>query len=125
MKARRHGWTRNDALSKTAAVYKHVSGWQVLHCGHMTALWPFYLAAPDGRSLVAPHGRGFQKLIEAQVAVERTVNGESMGLVDITNRHSTGGGTGLLRGRRIPTRESVRVKESVARARKPAGGARV
>lgn len=93
----RVGWTRNDARSKTAAVYTHTSGWRVVHCGHPTALWPYYLLSPEGLELVASNGHGFRLLVDAQVAVERFLNGERIRFVDITGRHSTTAGTGLLR----------------------------
>jgi hypothetical protein len=47
----------------------------VLHCGHPTALWPYYGLKPDGRMILAPNGRGFRFLkdaLSATAAVART-----------------------------------------------------
>lgn len=68
----RAGWTR---LSPRGAMtccghFRHTSGWEILHCGHPTANWPYYLVAPDGRKYVAPHGHGFRLLADAMQMVE-------------------------------------------------------
>lgn len=46
------GWTRVDPkpwTSKLTAVWQHVLGWSLHHCGHPTALWPWALYDPKGR----------------------------------------------------------------------------
>jgi hypothetical protein len=60
-------WTRSGAVH---AGYWHldIGGW-VHHCGHPTALWPYYGETRHGRSIVAPSGRGFRLLLDAQIAV--------------------------------------------------------
>lgn len=63
----RPGWTK---VSKF--IWQHASGWQVQDCGHPTANWPYTCAHRDGRTLVTPSGRGFQRLAEAQAACEGT-----------------------------------------------------
>jgi hypothetical protein len=47
-----------------------VAGYRVRHCGHPTALWPYYGQTPRTDLLTAPNGRGFQTLNQAQAAVE-------------------------------------------------------
>lgn len=39
------GWTRVDPRPwrKTTARWLHVDGWEIQHCGHPTALWPWAL----------------------------------------------------------------------------------
>lgn len=54
------------------AVYEHpYSGWRVCHCGHATALWPYYLTDPaePTRFIVSHNNRGFQNLEAAKAAV--------------------------------------------------------
>jgi len=47
------------------------SGWQIHHCRHPTANFPYYILTPDGRRVVNPrNGRGFQRLHLAQEHVE-------------------------------------------------------
>lgn len=42
------------------ATHAHASGWQIHHCGHPTANWPYYLTAPGGSEMIMSHnGRGF------------------------------------------------------------------
>lgn len=43
---------------------------QVRHCGHPTALWPWYGLRPDGSMILAPNGRAFQFLQDAKAATE-------------------------------------------------------
>jgi hypothetical protein len=52
-------WTRVDGGScKTSAVYLHApTGSELRHCGHPTALRPFYFLAGDG---VAPNNEKFK-----------------------------------------------------------------
>lgn len=74
----RPGWekVRWSPMGKGGA-WNHVSGWQVQHCGHQTANWPYTCAHADGRTLVAPSGRGFRRLADAQVAVESLEGGRA------------------------------------------------
>lgn len=42
-------------------VLEHPSGWRITHCGHATAMWPYYLTAPRGTACIVSHnGRGFK-----------------------------------------------------------------
>jgi hypothetical protein len=38
------------------------TGWQIHHCGHPTANFPYYILDADGRRILAANGRGFQRL---------------------------------------------------------------
>ena len=67
--AQRKGWQR--IRGGTAGVWRHESGWQVHHCGHPTALWPYYGVPPGGGPmLLAANGHGFSRLVLAQEACE-------------------------------------------------------
>jgi hypothetical protein len=51
------------SLGKIDTVHIHKpTGWTVRHCGHPTANFPYYIETPDGRRVLAPNGRGFQRL---------------------------------------------------------------
>ena len=69
----RKGWTR--LRGGCAGVWQHTSGWLVRHCGHPTALWPYYGISPSGEMFLAPNGHGFRRLALAQKAVEMSVAG--------------------------------------------------
>jgi hypothetical protein len=66
----RDGWERLSG--GTGGKWRHLaSGWIVRHCGHPTALWPYYGLPPGGgHLLIAPNGRAFRLLAQAQQAVE-------------------------------------------------------
>ena len=50
------------------------SGWWVLHCGHPTALYPYYAETPEGKMILHPQTkRGFTLLVDAQAHVESLV----------------------------------------------------
>jgi len=79
----RKGWER--LRGGTGGVWRHIaSGWIVRHCGHPTALWPYYGKRPgSGESrdelLLSGGwglGRAFQTLKRAQEAVERELDRE-------------------------------------------------
>jgi len=63
----RQGWERlTPPGEKLHARWRHVSGWQVVHCGHPTANWPWFIEAPDeGTRYVSPGGRGFMDRLDA------------------------------------------------------------
>ncbi len=57
------------------AVWEHASGWQLIHCGHPTANFPWYGVSPDGRErLIHPNGMAFRLLRDAKAAVEARVD---------------------------------------------------
>ncbi len=62
---------------KCRAHWRHRSGWEIRHCGHPTANWPYYAidpAYPD-RTTVTHNGKGFRTLRAAQAAVEAILAG--------------------------------------------------
>lgn len=68
-------WVRHaGAFGKLDTVHVHTrSGWQVRHCGHPTANFPYLIVTSDGEQLVNPvNGRGFQRLELAKEFVEST-----------------------------------------------------
>lgn len=77
-------WHRIPGISggTTGVRHQHLvngkpSGWVVIHCGHPTALWPYYIVRPDGEMILAPSNHGFQHVADAKKAVLRLVAGES------------------------------------------------
>jgi hypothetical protein len=70
--AQRKGWER--IRGGCAGIWRHSSGWIVRHCGHPTAVWPYYGVSPAGEMLINErNGRAFQRLVEAQAAVEAKI----------------------------------------------------
>jgi hypothetical protein len=68
-------------------IWQHTSGWQVHHCGHPTANWPYYGLPPgvsprgvgrDQMLLTGGFGLGiaFPTLVQAQQAVEELLRNE-------------------------------------------------
>jgi hypothetical protein len=63
----------NVKRGKIWATYIHrPSGWTVHHCGHPTANFPYYILTPAGDRILAPNGRGFQRLDIAKLFVEES-----------------------------------------------------
>ncbi len=73
-------WTRLPGVGgKCGATFLHKSGWRVRHCGHPTAIWPYYGIPPNSTDasdrctilLTGGFGlgTGFTTLKEAQAAV--------------------------------------------------------
>jgi hypothetical protein len=62
---------------KCGGAWLHHSGWEVHHCGHPTANWPYYLVSPKNRRriVIAHSGRGFKTLAAAQTVVKGLVSG--------------------------------------------------
>ena len=80
------GWERVDPRpwTKTAARWKHPSGWELHHCGHPTANYPWALYDPTGRAVSrgwsfeppAPNDRrAWRTLKEAFAFVETILSG--------------------------------------------------
>ena len=48
------GWTRHlkDGFQYMAQLYKHTAGWELSHCGHPTALYPWVLLSPKGQLIL-------------------------------------------------------------------------
>lgn len=69
-------WERlSSAGDKCSAHWRHVSGWEVKHCGHPTANYPYHGVDLEGRMIVATNGRGFINLQQAKDAVESASEG--------------------------------------------------
>lgn len=75
------GWQRLSAPGdKCGAHWRHeASGWQVRHCGHPTANWPYYAIDPahEECATVSANGRGFRSLKAAFAAVESVIDGRN------------------------------------------------
>lgn len=50
------GWRKTNAIT-----WEHDSGCKVFHCGHPTALWPYYCELPDGTAPLM-HTTGKERL---------------------------------------------------------------
>ena len=72
------GWTVTEQIAKTKyIVLEHASGWKITHCGHPTANWPYYLAAPDRTETIVSHnGRGFVSIAICKDVVSKILAGE-------------------------------------------------
>jgi hypothetical protein len=80
-------WTKLPAAAK-GSNWEHASGWKVLHCGHPTANWPYYLEHQQRPGIVVSfNGRGFKSAEIARSVVERIVLGE----IKITTKNCASG----------------------------------
>ena len=72
----RPGW---NMVSYSPVIYQHAgSGWQVHHCGHGTAIFPYHALSPSTPGLiVSQSGRGWQKLDWAMKDVEALLAGRA------------------------------------------------
>ena len=71
-------WTRTSlADGKCHTRYEHAAGWEVVHCGHPTAIWPYYLRRLDDPSaiVVSHNGLGFRGVRIARRVVEGILDG--------------------------------------------------
>ena len=77
----REGWTRLDPKERSrgrcGALWMHISGWHIQHCGHPTALYPYYLhhRALPAQIVMSHNGMGFTQLRETQQIVEEIAAG--------------------------------------------------
>lgn len=82
----RHGWERLSAPGdKLGARWRHTaSGWEVKHCGHPTANWPYYAVDPEhpAACTMTHNGRGFLGLAAAFDAIESVLRGEMVATDD-------------------------------------------
>lgn len=80
---KRRGWTRlDDGRSKLTGAWDHPSGWRIRHCGHATALWPYYAEHPTAGMAVSHNGLGFHSLAYAFDMVDALLRGDAQ-LVEI------------------------------------------
>ena len=80
-KRTREGWTLLTPVERyrgrCGALWQHVSGWHIEHCGHPTANWPYFLWHSSRQLNVMSHnGMGFTHLKETQLMVEAISRGE-------------------------------------------------
>jgi hypothetical protein len=63
--------------SGKGATWRHASGWQLEHCGHPTANWPYSLRDPDHPRdcVVSFNGMGFKTVAVAKRVIEGIVEG--------------------------------------------------
>ena len=79
MKSPREGWERLGRRGKLDAVYRHGdTGWEVRHCGHPTAIRPYYAVSPahPGNLVVAFNCIAFTRLTVALDYVEAVLDGD-------------------------------------------------
>ena len=55
--------------------YSHPNGYEVHHCGHQTANYPYYLVTPAGLMVVSHNGHGFVRAAWAQEVAEGLASG--------------------------------------------------
>ena len=67
----RPGWHR----LKRGHFAHHPSRWQVKHCGHATAIHPFFVVDPDGKHVAANGARAFDSVKEARNVVDELIDG--------------------------------------------------
>ena len=76
---KREGWRRLSAPGdKCSTNWVHnASGWEIQHCGHPTANWPYYALDPSypGTATVTHNGLGFRTLRQAMEAIEHVLAG--------------------------------------------------
>ena len=76
---KRRGWRRLSMVGdKTSTNWVHEeSGWQIQHCGHPTANWPYYAIDPEhpADATMTHNGRGFRTLRQAMEAIEHVLAG--------------------------------------------------
>ena len=53
-----------------------IGAFTVAHCGHPTAIWPYYLLDEGGRMILSPNGLGFQTKALSVAAAELLEAGE-------------------------------------------------
>lgn len=90
----RPGWHRLSAPGdKCGATWEHESGWRIMHCGHPTAIWPYFALEPATvargeflPAVVSDDGRGFIDLEHAMTIIELHLWGDYYDLVDDGHR---------------------------------------
>jgi hypothetical protein len=69
-------WT-SHGKGKIGRFDRHdATGWEVHHCGHPTANWPWYAISPEGESVASDGGYAWRKLDVARTHIEELVAGE-------------------------------------------------
>lgn len=105
--AKRYGWTRTSPPGrKVLARWEHPSGMELRHCGHPTALHPYYAtdpARPEIDLIVNKNGKGFDNLEHAFEALEGLIRGRFTLRIEESTRYGTVGVLDM--GERAPREE--------------------
>lgn len=73
----------HSKLNHKGGTYEHLTGWQIEHCGHPTALFPYYLITPNGEHpIIGCNCRAFRNLDAAKAAVAYILCGLSRVVTD-------------------------------------------
>jgi hypothetical protein len=92
-------WT-SFGKGKVGRFDRHSSGWEIHHCGHPTATWPWYAISPTGVHVCSESGHGWRTLAQAHEHVEQAVAGARK----VSYQHkSTVRKDGQIYGRLVPT----------------------
>lgn len=67
---------KDDWTKTTKLKYRHTSGYEIQHCGHPTALFPYMICTPSGLPVIAPNHMAFSKLKQAQSAAVLLADGK-------------------------------------------------
>jgi hypothetical protein len=69
-------WTRKPGVAGGTCGSRHLhsSGWQVIHCGHPTANFPYYVEDTTGKMHLDQNGRGFRLLERAKGYVDEALS---------------------------------------------------
>lgn len=106
---KRPGWTRlSPPGRKLDALWVHdASGWRVRHCGHPTALHPYYAESPHlAPMVVSQSGQAFDTLLDAATGVESVINRKA----ELVELHSDRFGP-ILAVRAMPAGQATPVHE--------------
>ena len=78
---KKKAWTRVPGALGGSCGSRHVheSGWKVIHCGHPTANFPYYVEGPDEKLYFAPNSRAFRRLKLAKETAELLAKEEGHG----------------------------------------------
>lgn len=83
-------WTRIGKNACNKPSWQHSSGWTVHHCGHQTAIWPYFLLPPNGwRTVLSFNGMGFKSAEIGKRIVEMIL----AGIVHVTTKDCVPGGS--------------------------------
>ncbi len=74
MPAKSEQW-ESFGKGKVGRFDRHPTGWEIHHCGHPTATWPWYAIAPGGGDVVSESGFAWRTLATAREHVEELIAG--------------------------------------------------
>jgi hypothetical protein len=77
--AKSSAWT-SHGKGKTGRFDRHdATGWEIHHCGHPTANWPWYAISPSGEHFASDGGYAWRTLGKAHEHVEDLIAGKRVG----------------------------------------------